>query len=285
MKNSIEKGTLYIVGTPIGNMRDITIRALDTLKEVDIILAEDTRQTVKLLNYFEISKKMISYHRHNEIEKVNQVIQILDEGKNVAIVSDAGMPCVSDPGYFLVKELVEKSYPVEVIPGVTAFVTAVVKSGIDTTRFSFEGFISVNKKQRKERLMSLENETRTMLFYEAPHKLIGTLKDMQKYFQGRYICVARELTKKFEEHIRGDIETVIEHFEQNPPRGEFVIVVKGKDENEIKENEKTAVENISVEDLYMQYIREGKSKKEAVKLVAKMKNIDKNIVYKETLDM
>ena len=286
MKKNNEVGTLYIVGTPIGNMRDITIRALDTLKEVDLILAEDTRQTVKLLNHYEISKKMISYHRHNEVDKINQVVTILEEGKNIALVSDAGMPCVSDPGYALVYKLVELGYDIEVIPGVTACITAVVKSGMDTTRFSFEGFLSVNKKQRREKLDAMKNETRTMIFYEAPHKIINTLEDMSLYFGlNRKIVVARELTKRYEEHIRGSIEEVIKHFEEVQPKGEMVVIVSGQDENVLKQKEKDDLNEISIEDLFNKYIKEGKTKKESVKLVAKMKNIDKNIVYKATLDL
>ncbi len=285
MKKNKEIGTLYIVGTPIGNMRDITLRALDTLKKVDLILAEDTRQTLKLLNYFEISKKMISYHRHNEVEKVNQVVKILEEGQDIALVSDAGMPCVSDPGYALVYKLVELGYDIEVIPGVTACITAVVKSGMDTTRFTFEGFLSVNKKQRRERLESLKCETRTMIFYEAPHKILHTLEDLKIYFgEDREIVVARELTKKFEEHIRGTIQNVINHFTEVAPKGEMVVVVKGQNEDFLKQKEKDELNEISIEDLFDRYIKEGKTKKEAVKLVAKMKNIDKNIVYKATLE-
>ena len=286
MKKNNEIGTLYIVGTPIGNMRDITIRALDTLKEVDVILAEDTRQTLKLLNHFEITKKLISYHRHNEVEKVNQVVNSLESGNNIALVSDAGMPCVSDPGYALVYKLVELGYNIEVIPGVTACITAVVKSGMDTTRFSFEGFLSVNKKQRKLRLESLKNETRTMIFYEAPHKLLNTLADMKEYFgDTREIVIARELTKKFEEYVRGSINTVIDHFETVPPKGEIVIIIKGQDEELLKHKEKEELNEISIEDLFKQYIKEGKTKKEAVKLVAKMKDVDKNVVYKVTLEL
>lgn len=285
MKKNNNIGILYIVGTPIGNMKDITLRALETLKEVDLILAEDTRQTIKLLNYFEISKKMISYHRHNEVEKVEQIVKILEDGKNIALVSDAGMPCVSDPGYALVYKLVELGYNIEVIPGVTACVTAIVKSGMDTTRFSFEGFLSVNKKQRRERLESLKNETRTMIFYEAPHKLLYTLEDMKTYLLDRKIVVARELTKRYEEYVRGNISSVIEHFKENSPKGEFVLILEGQDEKYLKQKEKDDLKDISIEDLYNIYIKEGKTKKEAIKLVAKMKNIDKNIVYKSTLDL
>ena len=196
-----KKGTLYIVGTPIGNLGDITIRAIETLKSVDVILAEDTRQTLKLLNHFNIQKHLVSYHRHNEDEKIKNVVDFLDSGKDLALVSDAGMPVISDPGQNLIKYLVANNYNIVTIPGVTAVITAIVKSGLDSTRFTFEGFLSINKKQRKQRLESLKNEERTMVFYEAPHKLLATLKDMYEVFGKRNICIARELTKLHEEYI------------------------------------------------------------------------------------
>ncbi len=275
-----QTGKLYIVGTPIGNIKDITIRALETLKEVDIILAEDTRQTLKLLNHYEISKRQISYHRHNEADKIDQVKKLLDAGNNIALVSDAGMPCVSDPGYLLVIELVKANYKIEVIPGVTALITAVVKSGIDTTRFAFEGFLSVNKKQRRERLLEVENDRRTLIFYEAPHKIKNTLGDILEVFGNRNICVARELTKVYEEYIRGNVKEVIEHFENIPPKGEMVLIVEGKSEKEIEEEKEESLKNVTVEELLNRYLKEGLSRKEAVKKVSKEKNIDKNEVYK-----
>ncbi len=273
-------GKLYIVGTPIGNIRDITIRALDTLKEVDLILAEDTRQTLKLLNHYEIVKRQISYHRHNEAEKINQVIKLLDEGNNIALVSDAGMPCVSDPGYLLVIELVKRGYDIEVIPGVTALITAVVKSGIDTTRFSFEGFLSVNKKQRKERLQEVKNDKRTLIFYEAPHKIINTLKDVLDILGDRNICIARELTKVYEEHIRGKVTEILDHFEKVAPKGEMVLIIEGKTEEELKHDKELELENVTEEELLIKYLKEGLTRKEAVKRVAKEKNKDKNEIYK-----
>lgn len=279
------KGVLYIVGTPIGNLKDITLRAIETLQNVDIILAEDTRQTIKLLNHLSIKKQMISYHRHNENDKINQVVSLLKEGKNVALVSDAGMPIISDPGQDLVKYLVENNYKIETIPGVTAVTTAIVKSAIDSTRFSFEGFLSVNKKQRKERLESIINETRTIIFYEAPHKLIYTLKDLLTYLGDRNICVARELTKIHEEFIYNKLSEVIKKIDESPLRGEIVIIVEGKSEKEIKEENDLLYADKSYTELVEEYIDSGMDKKEAIKKVAKIKGVNKNEVYKECISI
>lgn len=285
LNNRKNKGTLYIVGTPIGNLDDITIRAINTLKKVDVILAEDTRQTLKLLNHFEISKHMISYHRHNEDEKIKKVVEFLDNGKNLALVSDAGMPIISDPGQNLVKYLVENKYNIEVIPGVTAFVTAVVKSGLDSTRFTFEGFLSINKKQRKERLKSLQEETRTMIFYEAPHKILNTLKDMYEYFGNRNICIARELTKLHEEFRYTTLYEAILDIELSGIKGEIVLVVSGINEDVIKTQEKANIENINSVELVKKFMSSGDTKKDAIKKVAKLKGVNKDTVYKECLDI
>ena len=282
--NNEKKGVLYIVGTPIGNLEDITIRAINTLKKVDVILAEDTRQTLKLLNHFDISKHLVSYHRHNEDEKIKKVVEFLDNNKNIALVSDAGMPIISDPGQNLVKYLVENNYKVEVVPGVTALITGIVKSGIDSTRFTFEGFLSVNKKQRKDRLKSLVNETRTMVFYEAPHKILYTLTDMYEYFGNRKICIARELTKLHEECIYTDFKEAIENIEQNGIKGEIVLIVSGKDVDEL-EKEKSAGINLSSVELVKQFMNNGESKKDAIKKVAKLRGVRKDSVYKECLDI
>lgn len=280
-----DSGTLYIVGTPIGNLKDITLRAIETLQNVDIILAEDTRQTIKLLNHLNIKKQMISYHRHNESEKINQVVELLDTGKNVALVSDAGMPIISDPGQYLVKYLVENNYKIDTIPGVTAITTAIVKSGIDSTRFAFEGFLSVNKKQRKERLESIINETRAIIFYEAPHKLIYTLKDLYTYLGDRNVCIARELTKIHEEYIYNKLSEVINRLEVSPIKGEIVIIVEGRSEQEIKEEANKIYENKSYVELVSEYINAGLDKKEAIKKVAKLKGVNKNEVYKDCISL
>ncbi len=278
-----EKGKLYIVGTPIGNLSDITLRAIDTLKSVDLILAEDTRQTLKLLNHLNIEKHLISYHRHNEDDKISKVVEFLDMGKNLALVSDAGMPVISDPGQNLVKYLVENNYDIEVIPGVTALATAIVGSGLDSTRFTFEGFLSVNKKQRKKRLEELKFEERTMIFYEAPHKILATLKDMYEYFGNRNICVARELTKIHEEYIHTTIIDKIKDIEENSIRGEIVLIVEGVDKDNIEEEKNKSSQDLK--ELVSIYIKNGMEKKEAIKKVAKENNISKNDLYKECIDI
>lgn len=279
------KGKLYIVGTPIGNLDDITIRAVNTLRNVDVILAEDTRQTLKLLNHFEISKHMISYHRHNEDDKIEKIVEILNSGKNLALVSDAGMPIISDPGQNLVKYLVKNNYDIEVVPGVTALITAIVKSGLDSTRFTFEGFLSVNKKQRKEGLKSLVNETRTMIFYEAPHKILSTLKDMYEYFGNRDICIARELTKIHEEYRYTNFKDAIINIEENGIKGEIVLVISGASEDKINEEKNKEIEQINSLELVKEYMKNGDTKKDAIKKVAKLKGVNKDVVYKECLDI
>ena len=281
----LNKGKLYIVGTPIGNLGDITLRAIETLKNCDLILAEDTRQTLKLLNHFDITKHMISYHRHNEDDKIKTVVGFLDEGKNLALVSDAGMPIISDPGQNLVKYLVENNYEIEVVPGVTALATAIVKSGLDSTRFTFEGFLSINKKQRNKRLESLKQEERTMIFYEAPHKILATLKDMYEVLGNRNICIARELTKLHEEHMHTTFKEAIEKIEQDGIKGEIVLLIEGINVEEKEQKEKEELDNISNVELVKEYILQGIDKKEAIKKVAKLKGINKNEVYKDCIDI
>ena len=272
---SNNKGVLYVVGTPIGNLKDITLRAIDTLKEVDLILAEDTRQTLKLLNHLGIEKKMISYHRHNEKEKIDMVVSLLDEGKNIALVSDAGMPIISDPGQGLVKFLVENDYKIEVIPGVTALITAIVRSGMDSTRFTFEGFLSVSKKQRIKRLNELKNEVRTMIFYEAPHKLLNTLTCIKEILGNRKIAIARELTKIHEEFIYGYIDDILKNISN--PKGEFVLIVEGNYNQKDEITEKLC--NSSLEEHFSFYNNLGYSKKDIIKLISKDRNVPKNDIY------
>ena len=280
-----KKGTLYIVGTPIGNLGDITIRAIETLKSVDVILAEDTRQTLKLLNHFNIQKHLVSYHRHNEDEKIKNVVDFLDSGKDLALVSDAGMPVISDPGQNLIKYLVANNYNIVTIPGVTAVITAIVKSGLDSTRFTFEGFLSINKKQRKQRLESLKNEERTMVFYEAPHKLLATVKDMYEVFGKRNICIARELTKLHEEYIHTTFEEAISKIEQFGIKGEIVLLIEGKDLSVLEQEIKEKQNKIDSVTLVKEYMSKGISKKEAIKQVAKQKGVTKNEVYQECIDI
>ena len=283
--NTDKRGVLYIVGTPIGNLKDITLRAIETLQNVDIILAEDTRQTLKLLNHLNISKQLISYHRHNEEAKVQMVVELLDAGKNIALVSDAGMPIISDPGQGLVRYLVENNYKIEVVPGVTALITAIVKSGMDSTRFSFEGFLSVSKKQRIKRLNELKDDIRTMIFYEAPHKILYTLKDMYETFGQRNICICRELTKIHEEYRHTTFKDAIKDIEENGIKGEIVLIVEGRNELELEEKRKEELGKIDPVNLVKEYMGSGIEKKEAIKRVAKELGVNKNEIYKKCLEL
>ena len=275
----METGKLYLVATPIGNLEDITLRALRILKEVDTVLAEDTRKTKQLLNHFEISKPLISFYRHNEGVKSEYVISLLKEGKNLALVSDAGTPAISDPGEDLVRACIENEIEIIPIPGSVAFVQGLICSGLDTTRFVFEGFLSINRRVRKERLKELENETRTMIFYEAPHKLRNTIDDFCDTFgEERRIVLAREITKIHEEHLRFTLGEAKEYYKEKNIKGEFVIIVEGK---KIEEADKISDETI--EALMERYMEKGFDKKEAMKLVAKDKRITKSEVYKYLL--
>ncbi len=284
----IEKGTLYIVGTPIGNLGDITLRAIETLKSVDIILAEDTRQTLKLLNHLKITKHSISYHRHNEDEKIDEVVALLDDGKNIALVSDAGMPRISDPGESLIKYLKQNGYPVTVVPGVTALTTAVAMSPIDSETFTFEGFLPMRPTRRRERLEKLKYETRLMVFYEAPHKILNTLKDLYKYLGDRNICIARELTKVHEECLDTTLKEAIATIEENGIKGEIVLLVEGNKAGDIELENKKMVESgestLTNKELVEKYVLDGMTKKEAIKQVAKKRGLNKNEVYMECVE-
>ena len=271
----MEKGKLYLVATPIGNLEDITLRAIRILKEVDVILAEDTRKTKQLLNHFEISKQLISFYRHNEGVKAEHVISLLNEGKSLALVSDAGTPAISDPGEDLVRNCIEENIQIIPIPGAVAFIQGLICSGLDTTKFVFEGFLSINKRVRKERLEELKQETRTMIFYEAPHKLKRTIDDFYNVFgPDRKIVLSREITKIYEEHLRFSLEEAKEYYNEKEIKGEFVIILEGKPICE------TETKNEPIEILMEQYEREGIDRKEAMKKVAKDKNISKSEVYK-----
>ena len=272
-------GVLYLVATPIGNLEDITYRALRILGEVDLIAAEDTRHTLKLLNHFEIQKPMISYYEHNIRERGEKIIARIKEGDNVALVSDAGTPAISDPGEDLVRLCIEEGIQVIPVPGAVAGINALICSGISTKRFSFEGFLSVNKKSRIDHLESVKDSEYTLIFYEAPHKLLNTLKDMHKYFGNRKMTVARELTKKFEQFLYTDIEKAIEYFDQNQPKGEFVLIIEGA-----QNFEKTSpFDNMTILEHINYYIESGFDKKEAMKKVATDRNISKRDVYAETI--
>lgn len=218
---------LYVVPTPIGNLKDITFRAIETLKKVDLILAEDTRTSKVLLNHYEINTPLWSYHQHNEHRVLEKLVQEMASGKSIALISDAGTPGISDPGFLLVRECIKNHIAVECLPGATAFVPALVDSGFPINRFVFEGFLPL-KKGRQTLLNKLKTEERAIVFYESPHRISKTLIDLQNYFaEGRKICVCRELSKKFEEIIRGEIKDVAFHFEKNAPKGEFVVIIQG----------------------------------------------------------
>lgn len=276
----MNNGKLYLVPTPIGNLKDITLRALETLREADVIAAEDTRQTLKLLNHFEIKKPLISYHKFNEQIKSDKIIDLLMEGKNIALVSDAGTPGISDPGSVIAGKCIEKMIDFEVLPGATAITTALVYSGLDTTKFLFRGFLPRENKERKIITEKLLQSQETIIFYEAPHRLLDTLAFLLDVFGDRRIAVCRELTKIYQEIYRGTIKEAVQYFTGNKPRGEFVLVLEGKTLEEIKEEQRETWADLSIEDHIRKHINEGMNKKEAIKLVAKERELPKNQVYK-----
>ena len=267
-------GTLYLVPTPLGNLKDITLRALDTLKEVDIIAAEDTRHTLKLLNHYEIKKPLLSYHEHNRREAGKKILELLAQGKHVALVTDAGTPGISDPGEDIVREALKEGYKVEALPGASALIVALAASGLTTSRFCFEGFLPRKAGEREKVLRELSRERRTMIFYEAPHRLLKTLEDLAKHFgEERQMVVARELTKIHEEYIRGSIAEVLSHFKEKEPKGEFVLVVEG-----------APPEEKNVEEFVRECIERGLSQKEAV-LLGRELGFKKKEIYKLYLQL
>lgn len=276
-------GTLYICGTPIGNLGDITLRVLEILKSVDMIAAEDTRNTLKLLNHFDIKAPLISYHEHNKAQKGGEILRLLQDGKNIALVSDAGMPVISDPGEDLVRLCIENGIEIVTACGPTAFTTALVSSGISGRRFAFEGFLSVNKKERSKHLQSVKSDTRTLIFYEAPHKLLSTLSDMHEVFGNRKIAVCRELTKKFEEILRTDLISAIEYFEKTAPKGEFVLIISGASEDELLQKERESLP--SPEELLKLMASDTLYGKALVKAVADELKMPKREVYEIYLKM
>lgn len=278
-------GKLYLIPTPIGNLKDITLRALDTLKAVDLIACEDTRQSLKLLNHFGIKKTLISYHKHNENGKSEDIIKRLLDGQNIAVISDAGTPGISDPGAVIAKRCIEEGIEFEVYPGATAITTALVYSGLDTDKFIFIGFLSRENKERKETMNSLIDRQETIILYEAPHRIQSTLNFIREVLGNRRIAVCKELTKLHETILRGTVEECIEYYEENAPRGEYVIVISGKSKEEIIEEKKLQWEELTIEEHILKFINEGKDKKEAVKLVAKERGLHKSEVYKYSLDL
>ncbi len=277
-KNKIEKGMLYLVATPIGNLSDLSQRAIKVLSEVDFIAAEDTRNSLKLLTYLGIQKPMVSYFEHNKRERGEIIASRLLSGESCALITDAGTPAISDPGEDIVALCAEKNIPVTSIPGACAAIVSLTLSGLPTGRFCFEGFLSANKAERRERLSELEAERRTMIFHEAPHKLCSTLEDMKSTFGGeRKISLCRELTKKNEEVMRTTLDGAINHYKENAPRGEYVLVLEGA----TKVSEESFWSDMTVAEHIELYISQGMAKMDAVKCVAKDRGVPKNVIYKE----
>ena len=275
-------GKLYICPTPIGNLEDMTYRTIRILNEVDLIAAEDTRHSIKLLNHFEISKPLTSYHEHNKDSKGGYLINKLLEGENIALISDAGMPGISDPGEDIIKQAIEHNIDIEVLPGATASITALVGSGLETAKFAFEGFLDRDKKVRRNQLEELKEERRTIIFYEYPHRLKDTLKDMLKVLGNRRIAVNREITKKYQEIIREDIETVINIFNEKEVKGEFVLIVEGFKGEKTVQN---SYEDLTEREYVITLMENGMDKKDAIKTVCKDRKLKKDVVYKQVLDL
>jgi len=278
-------GKIYLVATPIGNLSDISMRAIETLKNVDIIACEDTRNTIRLLNHFEIKGHLTSYHEYNKIDKAYELCEKVNEGNNIAFVSDAGMPAISDPGYELVDIAYKEGLEVTVVPGASAVVSALAISGISSRRFAFEGFLPADKNEKKEILTELSQESRTLILYEAPHRLLKTLKELFEYMGDRNIAIVREITKLHEEVLRGKLADIIADYESEKIaiRGEYVLVIEGKSLLEKREERQKSFEETSIREHYEKYIAEGMDKKEAMKAVAKDRGIQKRDVYKELL--
>ncbi|MBR6696654.1 MAG: 16S rRNA (cytidine(1402)-2'-O)-methyltransferase [Lachnospiraceae bacterium] len=273
-------GELFLCATPIGNLEDITIRVLNKLKEVDLIAAEDTRHSIKLLNHYEIKTPMTSYHEFNKIDKAKYLVEKLKEGLNIAVITDAGTPGISDPGEELVKQCYEAGIKVTSLPGPAACVTALTISGKATRRFAFEAFLPSDKKERREILSELTNETRTIILYEAPHRLLKTLQELLEYLgEERAISVCKELTKKHEDVNRLTLKEAIDYYEINEPKGEYVLVLEGKSRTELSKEEHEKWENIGIEEHFKLYIEKGIDEKEAMKMVAKDRGISKRDVY------
>lgn len=277
-------GKLYLCATPIGNLEDITYRVLRTLKEVDLIAAEDTRNSIKLLNHFDIKTPMTSYHEYNKIERAYQLVDKLREGMNIALITDAGTPGISDPGEDLVRICYEEGIEVTSLPGPAACITALTMSGLPTRRFAFEAFLPRDKKERADVLAQLKNETRTIILYEAPHHLVKTLEELYVNLGDRKIAVCRELTKRYEEKTLTTISECLKFYSDNEPRGEYVLVIDGKTFEELRKEEQKSWESMSLEEHMAVYESQGIDRKEAMKLVAKDRGISKRDVYQALLD-
>ncbi|MCU6754128.1 16S rRNA (cytidine(1402)-2'-O)-methyltransferase [Bovifimicola ammoniilytica] len=277
-------GKLFLCATPIGNLEDITFRVLKTLKEVDLIAAEDTRHSIKLLNHFEIQTPMTSYHEYNKVDKAKYLVNLMQEGKNIAVITDAGTPGISDPGEELVRQCFEVGIEVSSLPGPAACITALTMSGLKTRRFAFEAFLPSDKKERQQVLEELKDETRTMIIYEAPHHLVQTLKELESVLGDRKITQCRELTKKYEEAHQTTIGSLISEYKTKEPRGEYVLVIEGKTFKEKTEEKQKEWESLSINEHMEYYLDQGIDKKEAMKRVAKDRGVSKRDIYRECIN-
>lgn len=276
-------GKLYLCATPIGNLEDITFRVVRTLKEVDLIGAEDTRNSIKLLNHFEIKTPMTSYHEFNKYDKAEKLVELMLEGKNIALITDAGTPGISDPGEELVRQCFEAGIEVTSLPGAVACITALTMSGQKTRRFCFEAFLPNDKKEKAKVLKDLENETRTIIIYEAPHRLVKTLKELRDVLGNRKMTICREITKKYEETVQTDFDMAIKTYSKVSPKGEFVLVIEGRSHEQIEKEEQKKWEEISVKEHVDFYMGQGFDKKAAMKNVAKDRGVSKREIYQELI--
>lgn len=276
---------LYIVPTPIGNLKDISFRVLEVLQEADRIACEDTRVTSKLLNRYEIRKPLLSYREHNEMGVSEEILDKVESGETIALVSDAGMPGISDPGSVLVRKAIQRGIEVNVLPGPSALINALVSSGLDTSRFTFIGFLDKARKKKRDELLKYRNREETLILYEAPHRILDTLEAVQEVFGERKISLSRELTKLYEEHQRGTVQEVLETYKDRTPKGEFVLVVEGMSQEAQQLEKEELYANLTVKEHLLQFIESGMSKKDAVKAVVELRGISKKEVYKESLDL
>ena len=277
-------GTLYLCATPIGNLEDITFRVINTLKEVDLIAAEDTRNSIRLLNHFEIKTPMTSYHEYNKIDKAYQLVAKMREGKNIALITDAGTPGISDPGEDIVRICYEEGIPVTSLPGAAACITALTMSGLPTRRFAFEAFLPKDKKEHQAVLEELKTETRTIIIYEAPHHLVRTLQELSDTLGGdRRLTICRELTKRHEEKLQMTLADSLSYYEVNEPRGEYVLIIAGRSREEMKKEEQAGWEALSLEEHMAHYESQGIDRKEAMKRVAKDRGVSKRDIYQALL--
>ncbi|MBQ9199759.1 MAG: 16S rRNA (cytidine(1402)-2'-O)-methyltransferase [Lachnospiraceae bacterium] len=278
-------GKLYLVATPIGNLEDMTYRAVRILKEVDLIAAEDTRNSIRLLNHFDIKTPMTSYHEHNKYEKADELLSLLIEGKDIAEITDAGTPGISDPGEELVKKCYEAGIEVVPVPGACAAINALVASGQPTRRFAFEAFLPADKKEKSRTLDELKNETRTIIIYEAPHRLVRTLRELTEALGDREATICRELTKTHETFFKTTLNEALSYYADNEPKGECIIVIRGLSKDEVDEKNRAKWNELSVPEHIKYYMEQGLDKKEATKLVAKDRGVSKRDIYEYTIDI